>query len=181
MNNKETLVVRYTPESVPKIERRIYIEKFTPMDFDKYYKLVSDENVMSMITERAIPLDEAMKNYNLLLKNNELHKSFGNFKVIEASTNNFIGSALLRVKEKNSTEAEIGYMLLPTYWGKGIGGELARMLIDKAKYETEINKITAIIDPNNTTSRKILINNGFTSEKVCEMDGLPGEILIRKL
>lgn len=181
MNNKENIVVRYNPESVPKIERRIYIEKFTSVDFDEYYKLVSDENVMSMITERGIPLDETMKNYNLLLKNNELHKSFGNFKVIETSTNNFIGSALLRVKEESSTEAEIGYMLLPTYWGKGIGGEIARLLIDKAKYETQINKITAIIDPNNTASRKILINNGFTSEKVCEMDGLPGEILSRTL
>lgn len=163
------------------MERRICLEKFTTVDFDKYYKLVGDENVMSMITERAIPLDEAMKNYKLLLKNNELHKSFGNFKVIEVSTNKFIGSALLKVKEKSSTEAEIGYMLLPTYWGKGIGGEVARLLIEKAKHETQINKITAIIDPNNIASRRILINNGFTSEKVCEMDGLPGEILSMKL
>lgn len=163
------------------MESRIYIEKFTPVDFDKYYKLVSDENVMSMITERAIPVDEAMKIYNLLLKNNELHKSFGNFKIIEASTNKFIGSALLRVKEKSSTEAEIGYMLLPTYWRKGIGSEVARLLIKKAKHETQINKVTAIIDPNNIASRRILINNGFTSEKVCVIDGLPGEILSMKL
>lgn len=163
------------------MERRIYLEKFAPTDFDKYYKLVGDENVMSMITERAIPLDEAMKNYNLLLENNELHKSFGNFKVIEFSTNKFIGSALLRVTEKNSTEVEIGYMLLPTYWGKGIGGEVARLLIEKAKHENQINKITAIIDPNNIASRRILFNNEFTSEKVCEMDGLPGEILSMKL
>ena len=163
------------------MERRICLEKFTTMDFDKYYKLVGDENVMSMITEGAIPLDEAMKNYKLLLKNNESHKSFGNFKVIEVSTNKFIGSALLKVKEKSSTEAEIGYMLLPTYWGKGIGGEVARLLIEKAKHETQINKITAIIDPNNIASRRILINNGFTSEKVSEMDGLPGEILSMKL
>ena len=63
-------------------------------------------------------------NFILLSKNNELHEAFGNFKVIEASTNILIGSALLRVKEKSSTEAEIGYMLLPTYWGKGIGIEM---------------------------------------------------------
>jgi len=163
------------------MEKRIYLEKFTPVDFDKFYELVSNEKVMAMITERAIPLDEAMKTYNLSLNNNELHKSFGSFKIIENSTNKFIGSALLRVKEKNSTEAELGYMLLPSYWGKGIGSVVAELLIEKAKEEKQLNKITAIIDPNNIASRKILIKNGFTSEKVCEIDGLPGEILSMKI
>lgn len=163
------------------MEKRIYLEKFTPVDFDKYYELVGNESVMSMITERAIPLDEAMKNYSLLLINNELHKSFGNFKVIESSSNKFIGSALLKVKEKNSTEAELGYMLLPSYWGKGIGSEVANLLIEKAKRENQLNKITAIIDPSNVASRKILINNGFTSDRICEIDGLPGEILSMKI
>ncbi|MPM59879.1 hypothetical protein SDC9_106725 [bioreactor metagenome] len=162
------------------MEKRIYLEKYTTMDFDNYYKLVSDENVMAMITERAIPLEEARNNYDLLLSNNELHQSFGNFKVIEASTNKFMGSAALRVKEKNATEAEIGYMFLPVYWGKGFGSEVAKLLIEKAKQDIQIIKLTAIIDPNNTASRKILINNGFISEKVCEIDGLPGEILSMK-
>jgi RimJ/RimL family protein N-acetyltransferase len=68
-------------------------------------------------------------------------------------------------------------MLLPDYWAKGIGSEVAKLLIEKAKAEKQINKITAIIDPSNFASRKILINNGFISDMVCEIDGLPGEIL----
>lgn len=163
------------------MEKRIYLEKFTSMDFDNYYKLVSNEKVMAMITERAILLDEALENYNLILNNNQLHNSFGNFKIMEVSTNKFIGSALLKVKDMSSTEAELGYMLLPDYWGKGIGSEVAKMLIEKAKEEKQINKITAIIDPNNIASRKILVNSGFISDMVCEIDGLPGEILSMKI
>lgn len=163
------------------MEKRIYLEKFTSMDFDNYYKLVGNEKVMAMITERAIPLDEALENYNLILKSNQLHNSFGNFKIMEVSTNKFIGSALLKVKDTSPTEAELGYMLSPDYWGKGIGSEVAKLLIEKAKAEKQINKITAIIDPNNIASRKILINNGFISDMVCEIDGLPGEILSMKI
>lgn len=159
------------------MKRKIYLEKFMPPDFDKYYELVGNEKVMSMITERAIPLEEAAKNFNSLLDNNGLHKSFGNFKVLETSTNKFIGSAKLKIIEKDSTEAEIGYMLSPSFWGQGIGSEIAHLLIQKAKKEKQLNKITAIIDPKNIASRKILINNGFTSDRVCEIDGLPGEIL----
>lgn len=163
------------------MERRIYLEKFMPKDFDKYYELVGNEKVMAMITERAIPLDEAREWFNSLLCSNELHKCFGNFKVMEASTKKFIGFAKLKVKEKNSTETELGYMLLPSYWGQGIGSEVAELLILKAKQEKQLNKITAIIDPNNIASRKILINNEFVSETVCEMDGLPAEILSLKI
>lgn len=163
------------------MKEKVYLEKFTAEDFDKYYKLVGNEEVMAMITERAIPLDEARGNYNFLLSNNELHKSFGSFKVIELKTNNFIGLAKLKVEETNSKEAELGYMLLPEYWGKGIGNEVARLLVKKAKEEKQLNRITAIIDPNNIPSRKILINNGFVSDEICEIDGLPGEILSMKI
>ena len=65
------------------MREKVYLEKFTAEDFDKYYRLVGSEEVMAMITERAIPLDEARGNYNSLLDNNELHKSFGSFKVTE--------------------------------------------------------------------------------------------------
>lgn len=57
------------------MEKKIYLEKFIEEDFNKYYELVSNEEVMAMITERAIPLEEAMENYKLLLSNNELNKS----------------------------------------------------------------------------------------------------------
>ncbi|OTW77740.1 GNAT family acetyltransferase [Bacillus thuringiensis serovar sumiyoshiensis] len=43
--------------------------------------------------------------------------------------------------------------------------------------QTDVNVLKAIIDPNNIPSRKILLSVGFTSEKVREIDGLPGEIL----
>lgn len=159
------------------MSKNIYLEKFTFDDFDKYYELLSNEDVMAMITERAIPLE----NFKLVLNNNQMHEVFGNFKVMETYTNKFIGSALLKIKEKNSSEAQLGYMLLPDYWGNGIGSEVARMLIEKAKGEKQLIEITAIIDPNNIASRKILINNGFKSIKVCEIGGLPGEILNMKI
>jgi len=60
-------------------------------------------------------------------------------------------------------------MLLPEYWGKGYGGQIASKLINAANH------------PNNTASKKILLKNGFCTVKICEMDGLPGEILEKQL
>ncbi|MDV2887909.1 GNAT family N-acetyltransferase, partial [Alkalihalophilus pseudofirmus] len=86
----------------------------------------------------------------------------------------------LTLNENKIEEAEIGYMILPKYWGKGYGSTIAKQLIESAK-QTNLNILKAIIDPKNIPSRKILIKQGFSSEKVCEIDGLPGEILARFL
>lgn len=67
-------------------------------------------------------------------------------------------------------------MILPQNWGKGYGSTIASQLIEIAK-QTKLSLLKAIIDPENIASRKILINHGFISEKLCEIDGLPGEIL----
>ncbi|PEY32194.1 GNAT family N-acetyltransferase [Bacillus cereus] len=157
---------------------RLNLKKFEVTDFKEYFQLVSNEQVMAQITERAIPLKEAQVNYQKLLERNEKHELYGSYKVYDSITNEFIGLGHLTLNEKEREEAEIGYMILPTYWGKGYGTTIAKQLIELAK-QTKANVLKAIIDPENIPSRKILIKQGFTSEKICEIDGLPGEILSR--
>ncbi|RDU37174.1 N-acetyltransferase [Neobacillus piezotolerans] len=157
----------------------ITLQKFDSTDFNNYFLLVSNEQVMSMITERSIPLEEAQGKFQKILKRNENYKTFGSYKVYN-HTNEFIGLGSLILNEEKNDEAEIGYMLLPQYWGKGYGSVIAEALINKAK-NTDVNRLTAIIDPKNKSSRKILLKSGFHSEKICEIEGLPGEILSRAI
>ncbi|MGH1285945.1 GNAT family N-acetyltransferase [Bacillus toyonensis] len=156
--------------------QKLYCTKYGATDFNQYFQLVSNEEVMAQITERAIPLDEAQNDFEKLLKRNEKHQLFGSYKVYDSITNEYIGLGHITLSEENEKEAEIGYMILPGYWGKRYGSAIAKELMHIAK-QTEVNVLKAIIDPNNIPSHKILLNVGFTSEKVCEIDGLPGEIL----
>jgi ribosomal-protein-alanine N-acetyltransferase len=59
----------------------ITLEKFGREDFDDYFRLVGDAAVMAMITERAIPADEARRNYRKLPADNALHPELGHFRV----------------------------------------------------------------------------------------------------
>lgn len=155
----------------------IKLKKFTEHDFTHYFELVNNEKVMEMITERAIEKNEAIIDFEEIIINNKLHKGFGNYKIINSITNEFIGLAKLEIKTEKEKEAELGYMILPQYWGKGIASKVANKLILQAKEQTEIERLFAIIDPKNVPSRKILINNGFESKEFRDFDGLPGEIL----
>lgn len=156
---------------------KIILTKFTESDFTNYFKLVNNEKVMEMITERAIELEEAKKDFEKLIENNRLTPSFGNFKILNEDTNEFLGLAKLKITEANTTEAELGYILLPKYWGKGIASTVGRRLIEIGKKQNSLKRIFAIIDPKNIPSRKVLTNNGFYSKEFKDFDGLPGEIL----
>ena len=110
-----------------------------------------------------------------------MDKSFGTYKVFKTVNNDFVGLAKLEVKEANLNEAELGFMILPEFWGQGLGSEIARVLLNKAKMSNKLSRVFAIIDPNNIASRNILIKNKFISDVVREFDGLPGEILSKNM
>ncbi|WZF33459.1 GNAT family N-acetyltransferase [Bacillus paramobilis] len=150
--------------------------KFEEIDFNLYFQPISNKEVLAQITERAIPLDAAQNDVTRLLKPNENHQLFSSYKVYDSITNEYVCLLHVTVNEDYVKEAEIGYMILPEHWGKRYGGRIAKELMNIAK-QTDINVLKAIIDPNNVPSRKILIYVGFILEKVCEIDGLPGEIL----
>ncbi|MNK07050.1 anhydro-N-acetylmuramic acid kinase [compost metagenome] len=157
------------------------LEKFGENDFSDYFRLVNNEKVMEMITERSLPLEEAKDYFKEVIENNLIDPSFGRFKILDAESNKFIGLAKLEIEDKNSNRAELGYMILPEYWGKGIGSYVAKQLLETAKTQKSINNVFAIIDPKNEASRKILINNGFVSKELKDLDGLPCEILEVKI
>ncbi|MGG1217282.1 GNAT family N-acetyltransferase [Priestia endophytica] len=159
---------------------KLVFEKFEAIDFKDYFRLVSNEKVMAQITERAIPKEEDQANYQKLLQRNKQYELYGSYKVYNLLTKEFIGLGHLTVNENQIDEAEIGYMILPEYWGEGYGTAIAKKLIDLAQL-APITTLKAIIDPENIASRSILIKRGFETEDICEIEGLPGEILSRPM
>jgi ribosomal-protein-alanine N-acetyltransferase len=60
--------------------------------------------------------------------------------------------------------AEIGYMLLPEFNGKGIVSEAVQEVVNYGFDVMKLHSIEAIIDPLNDASAKVLEKNGFVKE-----------------
>lgn len=103
----------------------------------------------------------------------------GYYRITDDRQGNFIGLAKLSSVADQPKTAELGYMLLPEYWGRGIASQVATLLIEQARRNPEISSLIAIIDPANLASKKILTNNRFITLEFRDFDGLPGEILQR--
>ena len=136
---------------------------------------------MKMITGRPQTREEARKKFDSLLVNNNWRDTLGSFIVIERKSSEQIGFAKLEITGENQQEAELGYVLIPKFWGRGYGGEIAEQLMRVAEADSDLTRIYAYVDPNNIASRKILLRLGFISEKIGEIGGLPTEVFGRKL
>lgn len=151
--------------------------KMESKDFTLHYLLVSNEKVMKMVSGKIMNPEEARDKFDKILQANRLHPELGYFKITKTLNEEFIGVAKIELKEKISNEAELGYLILPEFWGKGIAGKVAKRLIELASEEKQLDKLYAIIDPENIPSRKVLEKNGFISKEFKDFDGLPGELL----
>jgi ribosomal-protein-alanine N-acetyltransferase len=60
--------------------------------------------------------------------------------------------------------AEIGYMLFPDHWRKGIVSEALRRTIAFGFDEIKLHSISANINPGNDASRQVLLRHGFVKE-----------------
>ncbi|WP_342440294.1 GNAT family protein [Paenibacillus sp. FSL L8-0436] len=58
----------------------------------------------------------------------------------------------------------IGYFLSEAHWGKGIASEALKILLDFLFVDVNINRIQAEVMPQNETSKKVLLKNGFIKE-----------------
>lgn len=64
--------------------------------------------------------------------------------------------------------AEVGYGLLPGFWGQGFITEIVEEMVRFGFQEMELNLITALVVPGNVASEKVLYNQGFDRvEVVC--------------
>lgn len=59
---------------------------------------------------------------------------------------------------------ELGYMLLPANWGRGIISEAIAVVVDHAFHVLGFHSIEAIVDPRNPASMRVLEKNGFVRE-----------------
>lgn len=66
--------------------------------------------------------------------------------------------------QKEHDRGELGYMLLPVFWGAGIITEAIRAVVDHAFATLNFHSIEAVVDPNNPASMKVLEKNGFRRE-----------------
>ena len=137
----------------------ITIRKIQPGDADALYRLLSDPAAMRYLEP---PFDRAQAEDFLR------RAGLAEPPLVYAAEENgiFIGYVIYHAYDAESVE--IGWVLLPDYWGCGYASALTDRLIDRAQQEQK--SVVIECAPAQEATRRIAIKKGFRDCGIC--DGL---------
>ena len=157
------LDINFTP--FPNLEtERLYLRRVAKEDVNEIFALRSNKETMKYIPRPLVKTEEDALAHIAMIDEKIENNEGINWAITLKNNPKLIGLiGHYRIKPEHF-RAEIGYMLLPEYHGKGI---IAEAIKETVKYGFEIMKlhsIEAVIDPENLASEKVLQKSGFVKE-----------------
>jgi [ribosomal protein S5]-alanine N-acetyltransferase len=144
--------------------KRLVLREITMEDTDSVFSIRSNKNAMKYIGKPiAKSIDEAkelIQKFVDAIKNNE-GITWG---ICLSDTNNVIGTIGFWRISKEHYRAEIGYMLHPDYWNKGIVTEAAEAVLEFGFKQLKFHSVEAFLTPENLGSVRLLEKSGFKKE-----------------
>ena len=153
---------------------RLNYKKLTKADAPTYITMALNPDVMRYITGRGLTEQEAYERFESMIGTNNKIAEIGFYKVSDKKDNTFIGLGKLVFIHGNT--AEIGYSLLPRFWGRKYASEMAGCFIRHAVNIPYIHELVAVVNPDNTASKQLLLKHGFTWFETGFVNELPTEI-----
>lgn len=157
------LQLNFTPFPLLESERLRY-RKLTDADAPEILALRGNPETMRFIPRPLLTdIDGALAHIKMI--NDKIEENLDiNWAVTEKDNNKCIGIMGFYRTQPEHFRSELGYMILPEYWGKGYVTEAVKTLLDFAFNTLNFHSIEAVIDSRHTVSERVLQKNGFTKE-----------------
>jgi [ribosomal protein S5]-alanine N-acetyltransferase len=148
---------------------RLLFREFKPEDYPYFSSVFSDEQVMKYAYMNQITDKGKMKSYfNQVIANNGMaeKRNAYEFAVFLSAEGSFIGFAdiMLRYHDTKIKHGELGYFLLPEFWGNGFATEIAETLDEVCFRELKLHKVIACCNANNLQSENVMKKTGMVKE-----------------
>lgn len=144
--------------------KRLVLRQITIKDAHALYELRSSEVVMRYIDKPlAKTVHDAVELIEKIMDNLTYNEGI-TWAICLAEDMRMIGTIGFYRFKKEHYRAEIGYLLLPEFHGRGIMFEAIQLVVQFGFKQLNIHSIEAIVNPENNASIKILEKNGFVRE-----------------
>lgn len=136
---------------------------FTPIstdDLDIFEKIFCEEKMMEHLGGKLSK--EACKQKFEVMLEKSLSTKTQHYKIIEKNRNQAVGTVGWWLKNIEGEEIiEVGFMVIPPFWGKGIATLACKYICSDAQTEFPKKNITAFPNRENTGSKRTLEKCGF--------------------
>lgn len=162
----------------PRDTEHLTFRSVTMTDAQILHELNHAPGVMQYL-ERVPPPIEYLRTKTIpeRMSMSQEHPGYGMWIASFKQTGEFVGRFGLRPNSPNDGDAEIGYRILPNYWGQGLGSEGAREVLRYALEDLQAERFVAITMAVNSRSRAVMERIGLTYIRTFYVefeDPLPG-------
>jgi len=157
---------------VPELEtERLLLRRVTPDDLDEFgRRIFADPDVIRYLPRHDMTPRERAERAQNIFDRNWSSRGYGGWLITDKLDGQLIGACDLDWEE--GSEVELGYSLARAYWGKGMATEAARAAVRFGFENAGLERIVAVVSPENTASWRLLENIGFVHEKRAHRYGL---------
>ncbi len=145
--------------------KRLLLRRITLEDAEEIFFLRSDEVVMRYIDkDREKTVEEAILHIKRINQNIDENEAILWGMELTNNPGKLIGSICLWKIQPEHFRAEIGYVLHPAHWGKGLMKEAIHAVTAYGFNKIGLHSIEAQINPANAASAGVLESTGFARE-----------------
>jgi ribosomal-protein-alanine N-acetyltransferase len=149
--------------------QRLIFREFKEDDYNNYCAVFSNEVVMKYAYYDCMRSKEELdRGFSEVIEQNKVkhNRREYDFAVFTKEDNTFIGTALILVSYRGNIplNGEIGYFLMPDYWGRGYATEIASAMTECCFNELNLHRVIASCNVNNPNSEKVMKKIGMQKE-----------------
>ncbi len=143
--------------------QRFLLRPIVANDMENIYKGLSHPDVIKYygVSYDSLSATQEQMDWYAQLENN---KTGAWFAIVSPDNQIFYGAVGLNNLVAQHKKAELGFWLLPEYWGKGIVPEVVPAICQYAFVQLQLHRIEALIETLNTNSKTVMRKLGFVYE-----------------
>jgi RimJ/RimL family protein N-acetyltransferase len=156
--------------------QRLRLRRLSVDDAGFILRLLNEPSFIQNIGDRGVRTVEEARAYllNGPVASYEKH-GFGLWMVETKESATHIGICGL-LKREVLEDVDLGYALLPEFWAKGYALESASGVLSYAREQLGLNRVVAVVNPENQSSIRLLEKLGFEFEKMSRLSAEAREI-----
>ena len=146
---------------------RLILRELRLSDLDGMFELDSNPLVHKYLGNKPVKTKDESLNIIESVRKQYQERGIGRWAAIEKSSGAFIGWSGLRLNTEFNMNGftkyyDVGYRLIPKFWGKGYATEPGKAAIEYAFKKLKLPELCATTEINNQASHHVLLKLGLT-------------------
>ncbi|WP_029034512.1 GNAT family N-acetyltransferase [Salinimicrobium terrae] len=156
---------------------RLNLRQITEADLQNIYSGLSNPDVIKHYGVNYSSLDETWEQLEWYAELERTHSGIW-WAIISAVDKEFCGAIGYNNLSREHKKAELGFWLLPKFWGRGYVQEAMEVVLDYAFQKLHLHRIEAFVETENVSSQKALQKQHFRQEGILRDSEIKNERFI---